>query len=386
MKITDVKVINKYSNGTGPSLIEVESDEGITGIGATASNIPVIAAIIEEGPASLKKMLLGSDPRDTTYLWDKMTRTTMHGRYGDGGYLINAIAAVDMALWDIRGKSQNMPIHQLLGGAIQSEIMAYASTSRWNTLYDGDIVKTTDELVIECKEYVDDGFKAIKFGWGNFFNNEADYQLSAMREAIGPDIRLMLDYGCPAYLSPDTNVKELLKICNLLEKHDIFFLEEPLSPHDIDGFTELTACSPIRIATGESLTKISEFFQFIKNKATDVAQPDVQQMGISGLKGVLDLCEISNTLCIPHCPWSAMAVAGHINVLSCSNVGNMIEYTGYANFEKKGDKAQKTSAMFNKIIEIPLSISNGYLQLPTSPGLGLGNYVHQEIESIFKSN
>ena len=100
----------------------------------------------------------------------------MHGRYGDGGYLINAIAAVDMALWDLRGKSQNMPIHQLLGGAIQSEIMAYASTSRWNTLYDGDIVKTTDELVIECKEYVDDGFKAIKFGWGNFFNNEADYQ------------------------------------------------------------------------------------------------------------------------------------------------------------------------------------------------------------------
>ena len=66
MKITDVKVINKYSNGTGPSLIEVESDEGITGIGATASNIPVITAIIEEGPASLKKMLLGSDPRDTT--------------------------------------------------------------------------------------------------------------------------------------------------------------------------------------------------------------------------------------------------------------------------------------------------------------------------------
>ena len=76
--------------------------------------------------------------------------------------------------------------------------------------------------------------------------------------------------------------------------------------------------------TTKSLTKISEFFQFIKNKATDVAQPDVQQMGISGLKGVLDLCEISNTLCIPHCPWSAMAVAGHINVLSCSNVGNMI--------------------------------------------------------------
>ena len=194
----------------------------------------------------------------------------------------------------------------------------------------------------------------------------------------------MLDYGCPAYLSPNANVKELLKICNFLEKHDIYFLEEPLSPHDIDGFTELTANSPIRIATGESLTKVSEFYQFIKNRATHVAQPDVQQMGISGLKGVLDLCEISNTLCIPHCPWSAMAVAGHINVLSCSNFGNMIEYTGYASFEKKSAKAQRTSAMFNKIIEDPLSINNGYLQLPTSPGLGLGNYVHEEIEKIFK--
>lgn len=404
MKITDIRVINKYSDRNGPALVEVESDDGTVGIGATASSLPVITAIIEMGTTSLKTLLLGADPRDTAYLWDKMTRNPQHGRHGDGGFNMNAIAAIDMALWDLRGKALNMPIYKLLGGPIQKEIMVYKSTSRWNRWKmkkpiryhpNGklakkspessaeDQFKTTDEMVTECKEYVDAGFKAIKYGWGDHFDSEADSQLAAIREAIGPDVRLMLDFGCPAYLSPSADIKYILKACEMLKKHDIFFLEEPLHPHDLKGFIELTANSPIRIATGESLTKVEEFYPFIQKRGLDVAQPDVQQMGISGLRSVVDLCEISNTICVPHCPWTAMAVAGHLNVLSCSNSGNMIEYKGFGSFEIGSNSEKHTSAMNFQVIENPPIIEDGYVQLTDSPGLGLGNYVHEVVDHLF---
>ena len=136
------------------------------------------------------------------------------GRGGEGGVGINAMGAVDIALWDIAGKARGLPIYKLLGGAVQDQIMVYASTSRSNRALNMDryphqepwIAKTTDLMVQEAKEYVAQGFKAIKWGWGNYFNEDAQEALGAIREAIGPNIHLMLDFGCPAYLDGRWNV------------------------------------------------------------------------------------------------------------------------------------------------------------------------------------
>ena len=211
---------------------------------------------------------------------------------------------MDIALWDIAGKARGVPIYELLGGAVQNEVMVYASTSRadrrsMSVPRDEWRRKTTEEMVLECREYVEQGFKAIKFGWGQHFGPEAQDSLAAMREAIGPDVRLMLDCGPGTYLDGAWTVKESIRVSKLLERHDIYFMEEPLHPYDVEGFRELTLNAPIKIATGESLTAVRDFQRFIDRSAIDVAQPDIQQMGMSQFIRVAQATEMAGMLCIP---------------------------------------------------------------------------------------
>ena len=234
-------------------------------------------------------------------------------------------------------------------------------------------MKTADEMALECRGYVGRGFKAIKFGWGNYFGPDAQDALAAMRDAIGPDIRLMLDFG--AYRDEGWTVKEALKAARLLERYDIYFFEEPLKPYDVDGFAALTADSPVRIATGESLTTVLDFQRFVERRAADVVQPDAQQMGITQLLRVARMAEDAGILCIPHCPWTVMAVAAHLNVLATTVNGVMIEYPGFADFETGSRQQVMTDAMHNMVVESPLKLVDGFLQLPERPGLGLGDYV-----------
>ena len=132
MKITNVRVVNSRLVDSSTALVQVETDEGTTGIGSTSAPVPAIMALVETGAASLKPLLVGEDPTRTNRLWTKMYEgwQAQRGRGGEGGVSVNAMAAVDMALWDIAGKALGVPIYTLLGGAVRERIMAYASTSR----------------------------------------------------------------------------------------------------------------------------------------------------------------------------------------------------------------------------------------------------------------
>ena len=387
MKITDVRVIGKGIKNGHTALVEVESDDGLVGIGATSATVPVIAAFIE-GDAGLRPLLLGQDPTNTNLMWRRMSEgwQAQRGRGGEGGMAVNAMAAVDIALWDLAGKARGLPVYQLLGGAVKTEIMAYASASRSDSRVDFDpldwATKTNDEMVQECTEYVERGFKAIKYGWGNHFGPDAQETLAAIREAIGPDVRLMLDFGCPAYLQDGWNVKDAIKVAKLLERYDIFFLEEALHPYDVRGFRELRQNSPIKIATGESLTTVRDFQPFIERRAVDIVQPDVQQMGLTQFLRVARRAEEAGILCIPHGPWSAILVGGHINALATLSNGMIIEYPGFASFEQQTDKAARTHIYNHDIVENPPVLKDGFLQLPEGPGLGLGNFVHSTIAEL----
>ena len=195
------------------------------------------------------------------------------------------MGAIDMALWDIAGKAAGLPIHKLRGGAVQDRIMVYASGTafdRGHMEHTGEWRhKPTEALVDEALENKAEGFKAMKFGWGNYFR-ESDYDdIQAVRDAVGPDMKLMLDFGCPAYLDGLWTVKEAIQVAERLADYDIYFLEEALHPYDVDGFATLTEQSPIRIATGESLTTVRDFQPFIERRALDIVQPDAQQMGLT---------------------------------------------------------------------------------------------------------
>ena len=389
MKITDVKILgSRFFVDT--ALVQVETDSGITGIGATAQRVCPVAAVIEgngngaEKP--LRDKLIGQDPTQPRQLWEKMFNSGAFGRGGEGGLAVNAMAAIDLALWDLAGKAANLPIYKMLGGAVQQKIMVYASTSYGPYVENptpGKVsLRSIDEIVRECRYYIDQGIKAIKFGWGNRFAPEHEKTIAAIRDAVGPDIYLMFDFGCPAYLRHGHNVKHALHVAEIAHKYDAFFVEESLHPYDVEGFAELTRRTRIKIATGESLVTMTDFAHFINRRAVDVIQPDAQQIGISQFIKVAHLAEQAGILCIPHCPWSPLAVAAHLNVLATTTNGIMIEYPAYEWAPPGTFHHNWIHAIHNRMIEHPLTVHDGYLQLPKTPGLGLGNFVPEVIEEM----
>ncbi len=388
MKITAVSVLAKRMSTPHPTLVEIETDEGITGIGATAAPPYVIAPLIEKGIHSMRSYLIGEDPTDINRLWKTLFETWQarnFGRGGEGGLAVNAMSAIDIALWDIAGKARQVPLYKLLGDAIQSKVMVYASAGAYldKEFSEGTYKhKPGDELVRESKQYVEQGFKAIKFGWGNFYRAEDLETLAAIREAIGPDIHLMLDSAWMGYLEEGYTLKDAIKIAKTLEQFDIYFLEEALNPYDVNGFKTLTEETAIKIATGESLTTRRDFLTFIDNRACDIIQPDVQQIGISTFVEVARRAEDAGILCIPHCPWSSIAVAGHLQILSTLSNGTMIEYPAYSSFVDEGARLPMLQIMHNKIIDYPLIYDDGYLILSDKPGLGLGNFIPEGIAEL----
>jgi L-alanine-DL-glutamate epimerase-like enolase superfamily enzyme len=383
MKITQVHIFERVLPYT---LIEIKTDEKIIGIGITQSPSNVIGPIIKAGTAGLENALLGEDPRDIGRLWRKMFVGwgAQRGRGAEGGLAVNAMAAIDMALWDISGKAQGLPIYQLLGGAVQPQVMAYASASAFDyrSVEAGSRRhKSAERLSRESKTYVALGFKAIKFGWGNYFRAEDEEKLVAIREAIGPEVHLMIDFGCPAYWTEGWNAKAAIRAAQLLEQYGVYFFEEPMPPYDVEGYAAVTQNVSINIAGGESLTTTYEFQRFIERRAVDIVQPDAAQMGISQVLNVARSAENAGILCIPHSPWSAMVVAAHLQVLATTPVGAMIEYPAFASSE--GAKLSEIIQVTHReIVEFPLQMQEGFVQLPAAPGLGLGAYRHDAIAKL----
>ena len=296
------------------------------------------------------------------------------------------MAAIDMALWDLSGKALNVPVHKLMGGAIRERIMAYASATAYDyisSLESGHTTwKSAAQLADESRAYVDAGFKAIKFGWGNRYEPADLAGVAVIREAVGPDIHLMLDFGCPAYHEDGWTVKAALEIARRLEPFDLYFLEEALHPYDVEGFTTLTAGVRTRIATGESLVTLRDFAGFIDARAVDIIQPDAKQIGVTVFHRVARQAESAGILCIPHSPWSALAHAAHLQILSTVSNAPMIEYVAMAGFRGVPGQEPYQQAMSFGIVETPTTLTNGYLELSDRPGLGLGQFVPEAIAEL----
>lgn len=385
MKITDIKVVSKGLPAGAPVLVQVDTDEGITGVGSTSASIAVITSIVEDENDGLRKLLIGIDPTDTNMAWRLMFANGVRGRSGEGGVAVNAMGAIDMALWDIAGKASGLPIYKMRGGAVQDRIMVYAS----GTAFDRGLMERTGEmrhkptqmLVAEAEENQANGFKAMKFGWGNHYSDKDYDDLYAVREAVGPEMKLMLDFGAPAYLDGSWTVKKAIQVVDRLQEFDIFFWEEALYPYDVEGFEMLTNQSAVQIATGESLTTVRDFLPFIERRALDIIQPDAQQMGISQFARVAEIAEEAGILCIPHGPWSAFLIAAHLQVLCTLSNGAMIEYPAPA-VERGSSREGIVTAMHETVIETPIVLKDGYLELPENPGLGLGDFVPEVIEEL----
>ncbi|MEQ1899200.1 MAG: L-rhamnonate dehydratase [Devosia sp.] len=268
-------------------VVEIGCDDGTIGIGNAALAPHATKAAID---TYLKPLLIGTDPLDNEYIWQSMYRRTLpFGRKGIG---MTAISAVDLAIWDAKGKILKQPVFKLLGGRTKSKIEVYASR-----LYSQPL----DTLFTEAKAYADQGFKSVKlrFGWGPKDGLEGLHKNVALvkttREAVGDNVDIMAD----AYMG--WNIEYAKRMLRMLAPFNMRWVEEPVISDDLNGYAELKAMNLVAISGGEHEYTLHGFRQALDLKAFDIAQFDVNRVGgITAAKKIADLCEAYDVLVIPH--------------------------------------------------------------------------------------
>ncbi len=286
----------------GTCLVEIETDDGIVGWGECYGPSAVAKAFID---TQLAPRVIGRDPFDVEVIWEDLYNRIKD--YGPKGMSIAAISGIDIALWDIIGKACNKPMHKLIGGAFRTEVDAYATG-----LYFTDMDRLVDEAVEEAAGYVkNDGFKAIKMKIGLGSIKRDFERVKAVREAIGPDIKLMVDANhC-------FTVPAAIRLGRKLEELDIEWFEEPISPEDIDGYVEVSRALDMAVAGGENEFTRWGFRDAIVRKAMDIVQPDVCAAGgISECKKIATLASTIGVECVPHAWGSAVGLAATIQFLA----------------------------------------------------------------------
>ena len=323
MKITDIETYVLLADNYDPSLtssaqdtclVIIKTDEGIEGYGECDTS-PWVAKAFIESPGThtmdqcVKDILIGSDPLKIDDLWSKIyVGTAMTGRRGAG---VNAISAVDMALWDIKGKYENKPVFELMGGKKQDEVIPYASLQPIGHSFQ----EYKDSLVEWATKAKDLGFRAVKsevtlngpyaHSGLNEHDDKATEVVAAVRKALGPDIKLMIDVQY-RWLNAD----EALPIVKDWEEFDIYFLETPIWTDDIKGYARMHDEAPMKIAAGEWLSTRYEFEDLIINGKIDVAQPDVGRCG--GLTEAMKIAKFSQEhkrIIVPHCWKTSVSIS-----------------------------------------------------------------------------
>jgi len=348
-------------------VVLVHTDEGITGIGEVDTNPWVAQAMIHARGThvlglGLEEMLLGEDPLQPEALWEKMyTGSFMTGRRGLG---ICAMGALDMALWDIRGKALGLPCWQFLGDARKTHIQPYASL-----LPAGHTAKEYREsLVAKAREAGRIGFRAAKMEVcvnGPYAHNKLSAGddaiveiVAACREAVGPDFVMMVDV-CYCW----SNAKEALRVIRQLEPYDLFFLETPLQLDDLDGYAFLHDHSGIPIAAGELQNTRFEFLDLMDRGKVDVAQPDVGRVGgFTEARRVCDLAAERGRLIVPHCWKTGIGIAASAHLSAATAHCPYIEFLPAQLSE---------SALRRELVRDELQMTDGMIPVPQKPGLGI---------------
>jgi len=360
MRITDIEVlylrletIRDEANGTqDAAVVRVHTDNGLIGLGEADSS-PLIVKAIVEAPrshsimAGIRELLVGEDPLRVRRLWHKMYDGTLY--FGRRGVALHAISGVDIALWDLAGKALGQPVHALLGGAVRDRIRAYASAL---------FAPTPEETAAKAKRYVELGFTAMKFGWGNFGHDLARdvAQVRAVREAVGPSVQIMVDAGLC------WDVATAADMARRLAEFDVFWLEEPLHPDNLAGYAALTARSPIRIAAGEEDASLYAFEDLIDRGGIAIVQPDVSRAGgLSESLRIADLAHRRGRVCVPHNFSTGILTAAslHLNAV----IPNAI----FQEFPAPGEG----TPLNTDLVSPPFIARGGYLEIPAGPGLGI---------------
>jgi L-rhamnonate dehydratase len=309
----------------------------------------VVKAIIEapflhDMMSGLKWVLLDQDPTDIESLWQRMARATLN--YSRDGATLQAMAAIDLALWDIKGKALGVPVHTLLGGARRPKLRCYATHP-----LGGDLAETRRFAGRLC----DAGFSAVKFGWHPLGpDGEQDEAIvRALRETIGPEVDLLIDGGLA------WDVETALERLHRFEPYRLFWLEEPLSAYDFAGYARLAAEAKTAIAAGELSSSATELAELIERRCVDVLQVDVSRVGLTQGMKVASLAAAAGIPSVNH------SYSYGINLAASLHFAAAIESTSL--FEYQATPNEIRDAL---VPDTPRPVE-GVLSVPMTPGMGV---------------
>jgi L-alanine-DL-glutamate epimerase-like enolase superfamily enzyme len=360
MRITEVETIvlrlptvAEVSDGSQDAfVVRLHTDAGISGIGE-GDSMPTVLKAAFDAPTSnsighgLRELLIGQDPRDIEPLVRRMMAGTLY--LHATGLALTAISAAEIALWDIAGKAANTSVSRLLGGAFRKRVRAYASVLFPEDRTDTNAVQETG------KRLVQQGFTAVKFGWGGFGQNwRSDVALvRAAREGVGDDIDLMVDVGLC------WDVRTAIERTKMLEEFSLYWLEAPLPFYPMEAYAELCNVSPIRISC-ESAGGFWESTDAIRRGKLHVVLPDVSNAGgIGEWKRIAEVARTAGSWCVPHCFSTGVQRAASLHLVANQPDTDLIECS------------EQGSPLNIALVRPALRAVDGYIDVPDAPGLGI---------------
>ena len=312
------------------------------------------ANVLEAGVKFLKPIVIGSDPMKNDVIWHQMYRKTLD--YARRGILVASMSAIDIAIWDLKGKILGVPVSTLLGGAHRDKIKPYATG-----LYFTSHTDPSKEFEKEVNKYISQGFKAIKMKVG--LGVEEDYKnVKKVKDIIGDDIELMIDAN-HAY-----NLREAVSLSRKLETFNISWFEEPLSPEFYNQYKELRDKTTIPIAGGECEYLRYGFHQLLRSKSVDILQPDIcSSGGLTEAKRISALASVYGVDLIPH-TWGT-SIGMHVALHFISNLELIPGRMKQPDFLMEYDQTE--NALREELTYPSVIMKDGMIEVPQGPGLGL---------------
>jgi galactonate dehydratase len=353
VKITSIETFLVHPGRRNYVFVKVHTDEGLYGVGEAYSAGPddATAAVI----ADFESWLLGRDPLDIEFLWQLMYNATRF----PGGVVTNAaISGIEHALWDIKGKAVGAPVYQLLGGKCRDKIRVYQNPGG------GTPEEMAERATALIERY---GYTALKIGplppgsermpWNQALRESAK-RLETLRKAVGEDVDIGVD--------PHAKIFEpvrAMQLAQALKPYNPYFIEEPLRPENIDAMGELKAQYTqlgVPLATGEMLYTKFEFRDLLVRSAADIIQPDICCAGgLLEQKKIAAMAEAFYVTVAPHNPMGPVATAVNVHFAACTPNFLILEYHP----DDEGPRRE--------LVDEPMKLVDGYLELPTRPGLGI---------------
>ena len=360
MKITEIKKYPLSHDGRISLYIEVCTDNGLKGLGEVG--VPNMGKTVISAIEHLEKRLIGEDPWESEKLWQIMFRGNF---FPPGVIYSSAIAAIDIALWDLKGKSVDMPLYKLLGGPVREKVVCYPH----------NFGRGTDALVENCKKTTDEGWKFVRFGLLETHDavktDQTTYknpgileptesvkltteQFAKIRDAVGDDINICLD----VHTRLDT--AHVIDLCKRLEEFNPFFIEDPLRSESPHAYRNLSKHTSLPIAAGEQWSSKWQFRQVIEEDLINYARIDFCIAGgITESKKITNWAETHYIDIVPHNPLGAISAAACVSLcMASTNVGVQ-------------EMPKRPGTIANDIFPVQISWEDGYAWCNDLPGLGI---------------